>query len=87
MITLKDKPGDVWGWLDLKEAGTIRYEDGTTKKIETSDILFNHGQNDGKLLSEVSDFKYLNWMKKQGVDKDDWFLKNCAMLRLLELNK
>lgn len=72
--------------MDPDNKGMIRYEDGTTKRIETCDVLFNHGQYNGKLLSEVSDFKYLNWMKKQGVDKNDYFLENCAKLRLLELN-
>jgi len=86
MITLKDKDNGAWGGMDLERNGWILYEDGTTKKIETSDVIFDHGQHAGKLLSEVSDFRYLNWMKKQGVDKKDYFLENCAKLRLLELS-
>ena len=86
MVTIKDKPNDVWGWVCTEQKGMVCYEDGDQHKITSSDIIFDHGKNKGQLLSEVSDFRYLNWMKQQGVDKDDWFLKNCAMLRLLELN-
>jgi hypothetical protein len=86
MITIVDKENGAWGGMDLTRNGYIIYDDGTSKKIETKDVIFDHGQFSGELLSEVSDYRFLKWMEKRGVDNGDYFLKNCAMLRLLELN-
>lgn len=87
MVTIKEKAGGVWGWLSPTDKGTVCYEDGDRHKITTSDVVFDRGQHEGKLLSEVSDFRYLKWMEKVGVDSEDYFVRNCAKLRLLELSK
>lgn len=85
MVTIKDKANDVWGWYDLNHKGYVKYEDGTVEKIHSRHIVFTSGKYVGKLLSDVSDVWYLNYIKKRGVDTGDWFLENCAKLRLLEL--
>lgn len=87
MVVIKDKDGEVWGWYSPTEKGVVCYEDGDCHKITTNDVIFDRGQHEGKLLSEISDFRYLNYMKKQGGDNGDYFLENCAKLRLLELSK
>lgn len=85
MIAIKDKSEEVWGWYDINQKGMIRYEDGTTKKITSKDVIFTSGKYAGTLLSDLSDVWYLNFMKKQAVDNSDWFMEQCAKLRLLEI--
>lgn len=87
MVTIKDKSDEIWGWLDIAAPhDQIRYEDGTTKPLTPEDVLFTHGKHEGKLLSDLSDFRYLTWMHQQGVDNQDYFLAKSAKLRLLQLS-
>lgn len=85
MITIKDKSDDNWCALGFDDNSHVYCEDGTKEPFTTSHVLFTRGKYEGELLSNVSDVWYLNFMQKQGVDNEDWFMQECAKMRLLEI--
>jgi hypothetical protein len=86
MLYLKDDPNDPDNWStpspDLK---FIKFEDGTTRELKTSDLELQIGKHKGQALSEISDNWYLNFLKKLSTEKDDKFLAHCVDMRLNEL--
>lgn len=84
-MTVQDK-GEIWGWVG-PDIDYVRWEDGSVEELATHLVLIDWGRESGKLLSELDDIGYLNWMLKDAVDKGNVWQEKCVRLRLLELNR
>lgn len=78
---LRDKSKDNWSQFTDPTMTTIRYDDGTTKPFTLSDVEMTFGKYAGKLLTEIDDRSYLEWLAKS----DNEFMSMMAQRRLLEL--
>ena len=81
----RGRDGEIWSaLLDLE---TVIYEDGLTVPLTTDLLEITYGKYKGWKLSDVADTGYLEWMKKNAVDKDDKFIEKYVTVRLLELSE
>jgi hypothetical protein len=83
-MTVKDK-GDVWGWVG-PDLDHVRWEDGSVAELATDLVEMDWGREKGKLLSELTDVGYLNWMLKDAGEKGNAWQEKCVRLRLEEIN-
>ena len=84
MFKLKNKPNDVWSWIDVK-TGDVRYEDGTTEPLELHHILLDFWKFRGTPLSEIDDIGALQFMLKVAEEKAEVFTQHMLIKRINQL--
>ena len=85
MMTTKDKPNEVWSWVDTK-TGDLRYEDGTTEPLELHHIVLDFWKYKGTLLSDVDDIGALRFMLKVATEKEEPFSQQMLKRRIKQLD-
>jgi len=85
MLSLRNKSNGAWSWTHPSDMDKVCCEDGTEYKLNTSMLLIERGQNQGRQLKEIDDRGYLNWMLSLAKQEKDIYLEHCINKRLDEL--
>lgn len=83
MLTTKNTTTDNWSWVD--KDWNICFEDGTRRPLQFNDVVFDAGKYKGKLLSEVEDRGYLEWVLNEAENSENVFVIHCVQQRLEDL--
>lgn len=84
-MRLVDKPDDNWSGFCDDSMKMLCYDDGSTKLFTTNDIEITFGKYAGRLLGEVGDSGYLEWLLDKSLKDGDVFQEFYIKMRLKEL--